>query len=51
MNIRQQLEAVASGAKALVCQTAYGGAEAPPFRTFIYEMTSIQVEPGAPTLL
>jgi hypothetical protein len=29
---------VASGAKALISKATYGGAEAPPFRTTIYEM-------------
>ena len=40
INMRKHMEAVASGAKAHICQAVYGGAEAPPFRTPIYEMTS-----------
>jgi hypothetical protein len=44
VNMWQQLEAVASGAKALICQTVYGGAQAPPFRTIIYEMTSFEMK-------
>jgi hypothetical protein len=40
INMRKHMEAVASGAKAHICQAVYGGAEAPTFRTPIYEMTS-----------
>ena len=40
INMRKHMEAVASGAKAHICQAVYGGAEAPPLRTPICEMTS-----------
>jgi hypothetical protein len=39
MNKQQEREPLASGAKALMYHAASGGAEAPPFRAIIYEMT------------
>jgi hypothetical protein len=47
INARQQFESLASGAKALISEASYGGAEALPFRTTIHEMSRSQLNSGA----